>query len=76
MYVREFRTQLRDALDRYVDHMEDDGTKGPSRNSDEWFGDFAEFLTETDEGGDDRQASLVDLFDAVTGGGSDDGEED
>lgn len=64
MLVREFRSQVRESLDKYVDHMESDG-KGPNRDSDEWFSDFTEFLSEG--GGDGAPASLMDLFNIATG---------
>lgn len=73
MYAREFRNQLRESLDKYVEHMESEG-KGPNRESDEWFSDFTEFLSEN--GGDGTPTSLMDLFNIATGGDSGDEDEE
>jgi hypothetical protein len=66
---------MREALDRFVKDVHDDARdKGPSKTSDEWFGAFTEFLA---EGGveEAEPASVLDLFDMVTGGDEEEDEE-
>lgn len=59
MRVREFRSQLRESLDKFVDAAEADGD--PDMSGADWFGNFQRFLTESRDG-EAEPASFVDIL--------------